>query len=177
MTIIAIRPYMWYDLDKYILKRHKINEMEENKMLKKSVAMVLTAALTLSAVPGMATEDDETHNNAVSGYVSLNTGVKIVGKDKTPKIYIDDTNESVQLAAENMKSDIEAVTSVIAQIVQPNTIEQSNTTNEASVKVFSEEENITATISEINTDNYTMTVANYETLTKDGRGIIAVYNK
>lgn len=58
-------------------------------MLKKSVAAVLSSALLLSAVPGIAAEANETANNSVSGYVSTTEsgGFMLAGESKTPTIH------------------------------------------------------------------------------------------
>ena len=42
---------------------------------------------------------------------SLDTGVKIAGDDKSPSLYVSpEDSESVRIAAENMKTDLESVT-------------------------------------------------------------------
>lgn len=88
-------------------------------MLKKSVAAALAASLILSAVPGMAANEDKTVNNSVSGYVSTtqNGGFMLAGENKTPVIHIDNADDkSVKLAAENLISDIKSVTGVNSTI-------------------------------------------------------------
>lgn len=94
-------------------------------------------------------------NHSVSGYISLDTGVKIAGADKSPSVYVDDADyESVLLAAKNMKTDIEAVTG------------KNVTMNVSSSAVK---------IASVNQADKTMTISNYQKLTVKGRGIVAVY--
>lgn len=126
-------------------------------MKRKTAAAVLACMMAVSLVPS-AIAEEQTENNAVSGYVSLDSGVKIAGKDVTPLIHIDGCDyEGVLLAAADLAEDIEAVTGKKAEIAGADT---------------GNEPRITA----LDSDKKTMTVANYDKLEKAGRGIIAVYN-
>ena len=69
--------------------------MEERYMKKFISALIVTAMMIPTAVP-MTALADNTVNNSVSGYVSIDTGVKLIGKDKQAKIYVDSNDyESV----------------------------------------------------------------------------------
>ncbi len=86
-------------------------------MRKKLFSAVLAAAVTASAMPCITTftvsAAEQTTNNSVSGYVSLNEGIKIAGTDKTPVIYVDNADyEGVIRAVGDLKNDIKAVTDV-----------------------------------------------------------------
>lgn len=129
---------------------------------------MLTAALLASSAPvtgALAAEDasESTENNAVSGYISLDTGVKIAGDDKSPSLYVDpEDEEGVLIAAENMKTDLESVTGKDVSL---------NGAGEVTTA-----ESGKAAITAIDTAADTMTVSDHSALDKPGRGIIAVYN-
>lgn len=137
-------------------------------MQKKFISTALAAALLASSAPmtGALAADDasgSTENNAVSGYISLDTGVKIAGDDKSPSLYVSpEDSESVRIAAENMKTDLESVTGKDVSL---------NGSSEVTTL-----ENDDAAITAIDTAAGTMTVSNHSSLSEPGRGIIAVYN-
>ena len=55
--------------------------MEERYMKKFISALIVTAMMIPIAVP-MTALADNTVNNSVSGYISADTGVKLIGKGK-----------------------------------------------------------------------------------------------
>lgn len=129
-------------------------------MLKKSSAAALAAVMMLSSVPARRASANETENNSVSGYVSLDTGVRIAGEGKVTSIYVDSGDfDGVLLAVKSLQSDIKAVT---GQTVLINGSDGS--------------EGDKVRISGIDREKGTMTVSGFESLTKSGRGVIAVYN-
>lgn len=131
-------------------------------MLKKSVAAVLTSALMLSTVPGIAANEDKTENNSVSGYVSTtqNGGFMLAGENKTPVIHIDtDDYESVKLAAENLTEDIKSVTDIISTI-NHNDITYQNGTGTSGISISGE----------------TMTVSLVSPVQSDAQCFVAVYD-
>lgn len=122
-------------------------------------ALIVTAMMIPTAVP-MTALADNTVNNSVSGYVSIDTGVKLIGKDKQAKIYVDSNDyESVIRAVGDMKDDLSDVSG------------QTVTIN-ADIQSMSDE----VKISGINISSASMSVDGYKLLTENGRGIIAVYN-
>ena len=131
-------------------------------MLKKSVAAVLTSALMLSTVPGIAANEDKTENTSVSGYVSTtqNGGFMLAGENKTPVIHIDtDDYESVKLAAENLTEDIKSVTDIISTI-NHNDITYQNGTGTSGISISGE----------------TMTVSLVSPVQSDAQCFVAVYD-
>ena len=122
-------------------------------------ALIVTAMMIPTAVP-MTALADNTVNNSVSGYISADTGVKLIGKDKQAKIYVDSNDyESVIRAVGDMKDDLSDVSG------------QTVTIN-ADIQSMSDE----VKISGINIASASMSVDGYKSLTENGRGIIAVYN-
>lgn len=72
-------------------------------------ALIVTAMMIPTAVP-MTALADNTVNNSVSGYISADTGVKLIGKGKQAKIYVDSNDyESVIRAVGDMKDDLSDV--------------------------------------------------------------------
>lgn len=137
-------------------------------MQKKFISTALAAALLASSAPmtGALAADNASggeENNAVSGYISLDTGVKIAGDDRSPSLYVSpEDSESVRIAAENMKTDLESVTGKDVSL-----------NGQSEITTL---ENGDAAITAIDTAAGTMTVSNHSSLSKPGRGIIAVYN-
>lgn len=122
-------------------------------------ALIVTAMMIPTAVP-MTALADNTVNNSVSGYISADTGVKLIGKDKQAKIYVDSNDcESVIRAVGDMKDDL---LDVSGQTVTIN----------ADIQSMSDE----VKISGINISSASMSVDGYKLLTESGKGIIAVYN-
>lgn len=122
-------------------------------------ALIVTAMMIPTAVP-MTALADNTVNNSVSGYISADTGVKLIGKDKQAKIYVDSNDcESVIRAVGDMKDDLSDVSG------------QTVTIN-ADIQSMSDE----VKISGINISSASMSVDGYKLLTESGKGIIAVYN-
>lgn len=133
--------------------------MEERYMKKFISALIVTAMMIPTAVP-MTALADNTVNNSVSGYISADTGVKLIGKDKQAKIYVDSNDyESVIRAVGDMKDDLSDVSG------------QTVTIN-ADIQSMSDE----VKISGINISSASMSVDGYKLLTENGKGIIAVYN-
>ena len=122
-------------------------------------ALIVTAMMIPTAVPMTALADNAV-NNSVSGYISADTGVKLIGKDKQAKIYVDSNDyESVIRAVGDMKDDLSDVSG------------QTVTIN-ADIQSMSDE----VKISGINISSASMSVDGYKLLTENGKGIIAVYN-
>ncbi|MGM9936845.1 MAG: glycosyl hydrolase 115 family protein, partial [Candidatus Ornithomonoglobus sp.] len=136
-------------------------------MLKKSSAAALAAVMLLSAVPERQARANEAENNSISGYVSLDTGIKIAGAGKATSIYADSGDfNSVLLAVKSLQSDIKAVTGQTAVITGADGAELSVSEDKAAAR-----------ISGIDRVQGTMTVSGFEALTKSGRGVIAVYRQ
>ena len=139
-------------------------------MKKHIISLILSVIMFTALLPVMPAGAEQTaENNSVSGYISLSDGIKFVGSDITPAIYIDDDDyEGVKIAAQNMAVDIGMVTGKTAEINHSATVS-------ASVNLISENGDEETAISEINQTNNTMTITGYQALTKKGRGIVAVY--
>ncbi len=135
--------------------------------MKKNIMLcMLEAAMLASLLPAASVSAESVNiNNSVSGYISLSQGIKIAGADKSPVISIDEHDfDGVKIAAENMAKDIESVTGVKAQLTV-SSAEQADTPLSADAR-----------ITEMDLSGGTMTISGYESLTKEGRGIIAVYD-
>ncbi|HIT85208.1 MAG TPA: hypothetical protein IAA60_04780 [Candidatus Ornithomonoglobus intestinigallinarum] len=135
-------------------------------MKKNIILCMLEAAMLASLLPAASVSAESVNiNNSVSGYISLSQGIKIAGADKSPVISIDEHDfDGVKIAAENMAKDIESVTGVKAQLTV-SSAEQADTPLSTD-----------ASIADIDLSGGTMTISGYESLTKEGRGIIAVYD-
>lgn len=126
-------------------------------------AVIATAMMITSVVPMRATAEESTVNNSVSGYISTDTGVKIIGKDKQAKIYVDANDyESVIRAVGDMKEDLSQVSG------QAVTIGGSTEIQSMSGEVK---------ISGINISSASMSVDGYKAITENGKGIIAFFDK
>ena len=133
--------------------------MEERYMKKFISALIVTAMMIPIAVP-MTALADNTVNNSVSGYISADTGVKLIGKGKQAKIYVDSNDyESVIRAVGDMKDDLSDVSG------------QTVTIN-VDIQSMSDE----VKISGINISSASISVDGYKSLTESGKGIVAVYN-
>lgn len=132
--------------------------------MKKFVSAVLAAALTVSVFSQFTSlAETQTENNSVSGYISVSTGTKLIGKDKSAKIYVDGNDyESVIRAVGDMKDDLTAVSGGTV------TVDMSAQTQSVSGEIK---------ISNINLSENSMSIDGYKALTASGKGIIAVYNE
>lgn len=132
--------------------------------MKKFISAVIAAAMMVpSVVPMAAMAEENTVNNSVSGYISTDTGIKLIGKDKQAKIYVDGNDyESVIRAVGDMKDDLSDVSG------QTVTID-----SDADIQSMSDK----VKISGINISSASMSVDGYKSLTESGKGIIALYDK
>ena len=81
--------------------------------MKKFISALIVAAMMMPTAVPMTALADNTVNNSVSGYISADTGVKLIGKDKQAKIYVDSNDyESVIRAVGDMKDDLSDVSEI-----------------------------------------------------------------
>lgn len=137
-------------------------------MYKKCTAAAVAVSVIASFAPQMAfaAGEDVQENYSVSGYISVESGKFLAGTDRSITIYVDQNDyDGVIRAVGDLASDIESVTGVRPAIAGADTAE-----------VAEKIETDHAYISNVDTVNGIMTIANSGMLSGEARGYVASYN-